>query len=350
MADADPRRDGEVQLQDRQARARCAEQRPMARACARRVPAAAPDAGGTRAAPRQPGARSDDEHLALAHLRPGARADAGPERPAARQPVLRRASTTSPGRAARRPGRRSASRITERCPTTRCSAPGSATPPSSRSPPSRGRWCSASRWRCCAAASRAAGSSTARIFILPILIPGIVIGAIWKLMLNFDFGLINQALGLVGLGAARLAGRRRRRRCSRVIVVDIWHWTPFCFLLFLAGLEVPAAGRLRGRQDRRRVGLAGARPRHPADDAADDPGHLRLPPRPRLQGLRRGLPADRRRPGHRDRGRELHALPALLHRGPGRLRRGHVGRRHLPRLAAARPRAVGAQAQRRRSA
>jgi multiple sugar transport system permease protein len=22
-----------------------------------------------------------------------------------------------------------------------------------------------------------------------------------------------------------------------VIVVDIWHWTPFCFLLFLAGLE-----------------------------------------------------------------------------------------------------------------
>jgi multiple sugar transport system permease protein len=22
-----------------------------------------------------------------------------------------------------------------------------------------------------------------------------------------------------------------------VIIVDIWHWTPFCFLLFLAGLE-----------------------------------------------------------------------------------------------------------------
>ena len=49
------------------------------------------------------------------------------------------------------------------------------------------------------------------IFLLPILIPGIVIGAIWKLMYNPDFGVINQLLGLVGLaghdwlGDARLA-------------------------------------------------------------------------------------------------------------------------------------------------
>ena len=47
------------------------------------------------------------------------------------------------------------------------------------------------------------------LFILPILIPGIVIGAIWKLMLNYDFGLANQALGLVGLEPRGLAGRER---------------------------------------------------------------------------------------------------------------------------------------------
>ena len=35
-----------------------------------------------------------------------------------------------------------------------------------------------------------------------------------------------------------------------------------------------------------------------------------------VQGLRRGLSADRRRPRHRDRGAELHDLPPLLHRGP----------------------------------
>lgn len=74
------------------------------------------------------------------------------------------------------------------------------------------------------------------IFILPILIPGIVIGAIWKLMLNFDFGLANQILGLVGLGPVDWLGDGRIALLT-VIMVDIWHWTPFCFLLFLAGLE-----------------------------------------------------------------------------------------------------------------
>lgn len=74
------------------------------------------------------------------------------------------------------------------------------------------------------------------IFILPILIPGIVIGAIWRLMYNTDFGLINQAFGLVGLGPFDWLKSADTALMS-VIIVDIWHWTPFCFLLFLAGLE-----------------------------------------------------------------------------------------------------------------
>jgi multiple sugar transport system permease protein len=74
------------------------------------------------------------------------------------------------------------------------------------------------------------------IFILPILIPGIVIGAIWKLMLNYDFGLANKGLALIGLMPHDWLGSPETALLS-VIVVDIWHWTPFCFLLFLAGLE-----------------------------------------------------------------------------------------------------------------
>ena len=74
------------------------------------------------------------------------------------------------------------------------------------------------------------------IFILPILVPGILIGAIWKLMLNYDFGLVNGLIGIFNvqpvdwLGTASLA-------LPSVILVDIWHWTPFCFLLLLAGFE-----------------------------------------------------------------------------------------------------------------
>jgi multiple sugar transport system permease protein len=74
------------------------------------------------------------------------------------------------------------------------------------------------------------------VFILPILIPGIVIGAIWKLMLNYDFGLINKLLGFVGIMPHDWLGSPETALLS-VIVVDIWHWTPFCFLLFLAGVE-----------------------------------------------------------------------------------------------------------------
>ncbi len=74
------------------------------------------------------------------------------------------------------------------------------------------------------------------IFILPILVPGIVIGAVWKLMYNYDFGVLNQLTGLLGLAPHDWLGQKTTALLS-VIVVDCWHWTPFCFLLLLAGLE-----------------------------------------------------------------------------------------------------------------
>ena len=88
------------------------------------------------------------------------------------------------------------------------------------------------------------------IFILPILVPGIVVGAIWKLLLNFDFGLVNQLIALIGIEPMNWLGAKATALAS-VIFVDIWHWTPFCFLLFLAGLEslpqdVYEAGKIDG--------------------------------------------------------------------------------------------------------
>jgi len=74
------------------------------------------------------------------------------------------------------------------------------------------------------------------IFLLPIVIPPIVIGAMWRLMLGRDFGVVNTALGFVGLGPIDFLGDANFALAS-VIVVDIWHWTPFVFLLMLAGLE-----------------------------------------------------------------------------------------------------------------
>ena len=74
------------------------------------------------------------------------------------------------------------------------------------------------------------------VFILPILVPGIVIGAIWKLMYSFDFGVLNQILGVLGVGPVDWLGNTSTALAA-VIAVDVWHWTPFVFLLLLAGLE-----------------------------------------------------------------------------------------------------------------
>jgi multiple sugar transport system permease protein len=74
------------------------------------------------------------------------------------------------------------------------------------------------------------------LFLLPILIPGIIIGAIWRLMYNYQFGVVNQILDLVGLGPVDWLGSSSLALMS-VIIVDIWHWTPFSFLLLLAAVE-----------------------------------------------------------------------------------------------------------------
>ena len=74
------------------------------------------------------------------------------------------------------------------------------------------------------------------VFLLPILVPGIVIGAIWKLMYSFDFGVLNQMLALVGARPVDWLGNPSTALLA-VIAVDVWHWTPFVYLLLLAGLE-----------------------------------------------------------------------------------------------------------------
>ena len=74
------------------------------------------------------------------------------------------------------------------------------------------------------------------VFILPILVPGIVIGAMWKLMYSFDFGVLNQMLAFLGARPIDWLGNPATALLA-VIAVDVWHWTPFVYLLLLAGLE-----------------------------------------------------------------------------------------------------------------
>jgi multiple sugar transport system permease protein len=72
--------------------------------------------------------------------------------------------------------------------------------------------------------------------ILPILVPPVAIGSMWKLLYNYDFGPINQALVAIGLSPVDWLGSTTLALWS-VVLVDIWHWVPFVFLILFAAVE-----------------------------------------------------------------------------------------------------------------
>ena len=74
--------------------------------------------------------------------------------------------------------------------------------------------------------------------LIPMMLPSVVVGVIWRLMLNPDFGAVNGVLKQVGLNTESLTWTASPRLAMlSVILVDVWQWTPFVFLVLLAGLQ-----------------------------------------------------------------------------------------------------------------
>jgi multiple sugar transport system permease protein len=74
------------------------------------------------------------------------------------------------------------------------------------------------------------------VMILPILVPPVAIGSMWKLLYNYDFGIFNQALTALHLPPVNWLGSTSIALWS-VILVDVWHWVPFVFLILFAAVE-----------------------------------------------------------------------------------------------------------------
>jgi multiple sugar transport system permease protein len=74
--------------------------------------------------------------------------------------------------------------------------------------------------------------------LVPMMLPPVVVGVVWRLMLNPSFGAINGTLKGAGLNTdAFLWTASPRLALLSVIMVDVWQWTPFMFLVLLAGLQ-----------------------------------------------------------------------------------------------------------------
>jgi multiple sugar transport system permease protein len=74
--------------------------------------------------------------------------------------------------------------------------------------------------------------------LVPMMLPPVVVGVVWRLMLNPDFGAVNGTLKGAGFNTEALTWTASPVLAfASVIVVDIWQWTPFIFLVLLAGLQ-----------------------------------------------------------------------------------------------------------------
>jgi multiple sugar transport system permease protein len=74
--------------------------------------------------------------------------------------------------------------------------------------------------------------------LVPMMLPTVVAGVVWRLMLNPNFGAVNGTLKGLGVNTAALTWTSSPRLAMlSVIAVDVWQWTPFMFLILLAGLQ-----------------------------------------------------------------------------------------------------------------
>jgi multiple sugar transport system permease protein len=72
--------------------------------------------------------------------------------------------------------------------------------------------------------------------VLPMMVPSILVGLMWLFMYKRDFGIINYLLGLLNINPIAWLSTSWNSMAG-IIIADIWQWTPFMFLLLLAGLR-----------------------------------------------------------------------------------------------------------------
>lgn len=72
------------------------------------------------------------------------------------------------------------------------------------------------------------------ILLVPMMLSPAVMGFYWFLILNSDYGILNQVLEALGLPQPAWLSDFK---LLSIILIDVWMWTPFMILIALAGLN-----------------------------------------------------------------------------------------------------------------
>jgi len=84
---------------------------------------------------------------------------------------------------------------------------------------------------------RLRGSAIVRgILVLPMLLTPIVVGVMWRALLNPDWGLVNWAIASLGFDPPNWLGSIEMAM-KTLVLVDTWQWTPFVFIIVFARLQ-----------------------------------------------------------------------------------------------------------------
>lgn len=75
------------------------------------------------------------------------------------------------------------------------------------------------------------------LLVLPAVTNPIVVGFVWKVLYNPSYGTVNQAIGMIlQRNFEMLWLANQQLALVAITIAEIWQWTPFMFLVTLAGL------------------------------------------------------------------------------------------------------------------
>ncbi len=171
------------------------------------------------------------------------------------------------------------------------------------------------------------------VLVLPMLLTPVVVGLMWRALLNPNWGIVNYVLGQLGLPQPLWLADPSLALLT-LVVVDSWQWTPFIMVIVFARLQSLPRDVFEAAAADGATSLADALAHHPAPAPASHRLRGHLPGHRRVPLVRRRLRADLRRTRAPDHDAELLWLGERATFRPLRLlvrhqlRHGRRGHRH----------------------